>query len=85
MVICCGDLRIEMKKLIFTVLFAVIFAFKVFANNPPGGGCEPEDPNCLDPVPLDTGVIFLLIAGIVFGLKKIRDHKRELQNLQSAE
>ena len=74
-----------MKRILLTFIGIIIFAFSALSQDPPNGDCPPENTNCLDPAPLDTGVVFLLIAGTVFGLKKIRDHQRGLKNLQPAE
>ena len=46
---------------------------------PPGGGM---DPPCWPPpcVPADNGIIFLMIAGALYALKKYYDHKQKRSN-----
>ena len=74
-----------MKRILLTFIGIIIFTFSALSQDPPNGDCGPENTPCLDPVPLDTGVIFLILAGTVFGLKKIRDHQRGLKIFQAAE
>lgn len=65
-----------LKQLIFTVTF--IAAFSIFNNTfaagppgPPGGGGAPcWPPPC---VPIDGGISFLLVAGAIYGGKKVYD------------
>ena len=75
------------KKGIFLVFFLWMIGgmwSSVYAvdpcTDPYADGCG-GDPD----LPLDNEVWILIAAGALYGLKKIRDHKRELQNLQSAE
>lgn len=66
--------------LILVFLMITVISTSVYAQ------CPPIDPFCEDPdLPLDDGVIFLFIAGALFGIKKIRDNQRGLKNLQPAE
>lgn len=66
------------KHFIFTFLFfAVVSIFNsVFAGGPPGppggggGGAPCWPPPC---VPIDGGISFLLVAGAIYGGKKIND------------
>lgn len=66
-----------MKKLIF-ILFLSIFTFEMKAQGPPdpGGGGEP---GCFPPpcVPVDGGLSWLLIAGTLYGGKKVFDLSKE--------
>ena len=67
-----------------TIAFVFGVNFMSFAQPPGGappggqvpGGTGPPcwDPNC---VPIDGGIGFLIAAGAVMGVKKIRDHKRQ--------
>ena len=42
-----------------------------------GGGCDPlVDPAC---VPLDGGLSFLIAAGVGYGIKKVRDNRKQQQ------
>ena len=80
------------KRLVFLSLFCLVFQLVFFISTAKAQPCVPGDirPEC-DPegtnpdAPLDTGVILLLIAGTMFGLKKIRDNQRALKNLQPVE
>jgi hypothetical protein len=43
----------------------------------PGPGCDPlTDPLC---VPLDGGLSFLIAAGVGYGIKKVRDSRKQQQ------
>lgn len=63
-----------------TVLATDFNAFTQPPGGPPPGGQVPTgtDPPCWDPdcVPIDGGIGFLIAAGAVLGVKKIRDHKK---------
>ena len=76
------------KKLSFLIPFCLVFYLVFFIPVAKAQICPGPDPRCdeINPdAPLDTGVVFLLLAGTVFGLKKIRDHQRGLNTLQAAE
>lgn len=67
-----------LKQLIFTiVLIAAISSYNdVFAGGPPGPpGGGPGGPPCWPPpcVPIDGGISFLLVAGALYGGKKVYD------------
>ncbi len=70
------------KVLTITFMFGVNFmSFAQPPGGPPPGGQIPggTGPPCWDPncVPIDGGVGFLIAAGAVMGVKKIRDHKKQ--------
>ena len=46
---------------------------------PPFDGGDTNTPPCFDPecVPIDGGVGFLIAAGAVLGMKKIKNHKKQ--------
>ena len=80
------------KRLAFLTLFCLFFQLVFFIPAAKAQPCVAGDirPECdtegTNPdAPLDTGVILLLLAGTVYGLKKIRDHQRGLKILQAAE
>ena len=76
------------KRLSFLIPFCLIIHLLLFIPTAKAQVCPGPDPRCdeINPdAPLDSGVILLLIAGIVFGIKKIRDHQRALKILQAAE
>jgi hypothetical protein len=68
-----------MKKNIRTVikifLIIIIFCLPFLAMAQPSGpGCDPGiDPTC---VPIDGGLIFLILAALAYGIKKIRDERK---------
>ena len=69
-----------MKKLFFTLLTIVAFQFAAEAQPPnPGGGGGTSTPNCFPPpcVPIDGGLSWLLLAGTVYGGKKLYKAKKE--------
>lgn len=68
------------------LLFIVTCEFMAFTQGGPPGGPPPggqvptgTGPPCWDPncVPIDGGVGFLIAAGAVLGVKKIRDYKKQ--------
>lgn len=76
-----------MKKIfvLFVLFAAICFAQELKAQPPdPGGGGGGSTPDCFPPpcVPIDGGLSWLLIAGTVYGGKKLynanKEHKEEL-------
>ncbi len=76
-----------MKRRLLIFLTVILFLFNTaqaqIVPADPGGNCpegyvpvssSPDD-GCT-PVPLDSGVIFLLAAGAAFGIKKIRETEK---------
>lgn len=68
----------HLKKLIiaFTVS-AVLLATPFLAFSLPGDDCDPLDPAC----PIDGGLVALLAVGVGYGVKKVRDAKKESPDL----
>ena len=66
-----------MKKLLFTIFAMFILTF-VSNAQPPGPG-DGETPGCFPPpcVPIDGGLSWLLIAGTVYGGKKLYKANKE--------
>lgn len=64
-------------KSIFTILFLFVVNIIFSAPPPPPAG----SPGCWPPpcIPVDNGVIFLIIAGVIFGVKKIYDLRKKQQ------
>ena len=68
---------------LITLSFVLMMNVMAFAQPPggppPGGGGTGGDPPCWDPecVPIDGGIGFLIAAGAVLGVKKIRDYKKQ--------
>ena len=68
---------------IITLVFVLGVNFIAFTQPPggppPGGGTTGNTPPCWDPqcVPIDGGLGFLIAAGAVLGVKKIRDYKKQ--------
>jgi len=64
-------------KSIFTVLFLFVVNSIFSAPPPPPAG----SPACWPPpcIPIDNGVIFLILAGVILGLKKIYDLRKKKQ------
>lgn len=66
-----------MKRYCKTILVTGILLFAMnilpqisFAQDPPGGPTDPD-------APIDGGVSLLVAAGVGYGIKRVRDHKRE--------
>lgn len=60
---------IQNKKTFASILF-VLISFVCSAQGPPCPGCPPSGPQGLQ-LPIDNGVITLLIVGAIFGVYKI--------------
>ena len=70
------------KVLTLAFMFGVNFmAFCQPPGGPPPGGQVPggTGPPCWAPecIPIDGGIGFLIAAGAVLGVKKIKDHKKQ--------
>lgn len=68
-----------MKKAIFVVLLLTISTFSYnLQAQPPGPGGD-DAPTCFPPpcIPIDGGLSWLLIAGTVYGGKKLYKAKKE--------
>ena len=72
----------KLVKAIFLATLFVVLSSVSFAqppSGPPPGGAVPagNTPPCWDPqcVPVDGGLGFLLAAGALFGIRKLRGNK----------
>lgn len=74
-------MRITKLVLITIVLFLALSGIDVFAAGPPGPPGGGGGPSCWPPpcVPIDGGLSFLLIAGALYGGKKIYDISKEAE------
>jgi hypothetical protein len=64
-------------KSIFTLLFVLVVNVTFSAPPPPPGGGQPSCwPYC---VPIDKGLVFLIIAVVLYGGKKLYDYQKELK------
>lgn len=62
-------------KLTVSVVVMIIFCCLPSLVHAQGPGCDPlTDPTC---VPIDGGLSFLIAAGVGYGVKKIRDRKKD--------
>lgn len=70
-----------MKKILtlFILFLAIGFVYDLKAQPPNPGGGGDSKPNCFPPpcVPIDGGLSWLLIAGTVYGGKKLYNANRE--------
>ena len=62
-----------LKSILFISLFSI--ANPSWAQGPGDGGLAPTAPPATD-IPIDGGASLLLAGGVAFGLKKLRDRKR---------
>lgn len=74
----------HLKQLIFTVTLIAAFSScnNAFAGGPPGPpGGGPGGPPCWPPpcVPIDGGISFLLVAGAIYGGKKVYDISKKTE------
>jgi len=71
-----------MRKIFITFCLITIANFNSLLQAqppPPGGGGGDSNPGCFPPpcVPIDGGLSWLLIAGTVYGGKKLYNAKKE--------
>ena len=74
-----------MTKAIYTTIFIVVLTFfysgNGFAQGFPGDCSDPanNDPECNPDtsVPIDGGASILVAAGVAYGIKKIRDKRKQ--------
>jgi hypothetical protein len=67
-----------MKKIILTILFVAAVAIAGYCDNPP----PPFNPGDPSPIPVDGGISFLLASGAVYGIKKVRDLRKQKESGQ---
>ena len=74
-------MRITKLVLITIILFLALSGIDVFAAGPPGPPGGGGGPSCWPPpcVPIDGGLSFLLVAGALYGGKKIYDISKEAE------
>jgi hypothetical protein len=73
-----------MKKLLFTLCAMFLLTFVSNAQPPDPGGGGGSDPGCFPPpcIPIDGGLSWLLIAGTVYGGKKLyKANKKQKEEL----
>jgi hypothetical protein len=58
----------QMKRVVFVLLICLVM-FPLVLMAQPG---NPEDP----PIPIDGGLLYLLLGGIVLGVKKLMDMRK---------
>ena len=59
------------KKVLITALFFIMSSVLLAQTNPGGPPCDPTPGctfNCCTPVPIDSGLIVLLLAGLLIGI-----------------
>lgn len=68
-----------MKKYIFILLLAIIpfLAIEAQGNSGGRGGGRGDSPGVPPAIPIDGGLSVLLIAGGIYGAKKLRDYNRK--------
>ena len=67
-----------MRRLVFLVLI-IFVPMVIYAQTDPGG----FDDDVLDnPVPFDGGVSLLVAAGIGYGIKKVRDSRKNQKQVE---
>ncbi len=76
----------KIVKFIFVLLLfcSVFFGQEIFAAGPPGppgGGPGGGGPPCWPPpcVPIDGGISFLLVAGVLYGSKKVYEISKKAE------
>ncbi|WP_178988902.1 PID-CTERM protein-sorting domain-containing protein [Winogradskyella schleiferi] len=65
--------KIKFIKVISTVVivFAIVSTTNLYAQGPPGGATDTQDA-----IPLDGGLIALVIGAAAYGVKKLRDNNK---------
>ena len=67
------------KKLLFkticmiVTIFTMTFSTNLNAQGPPDGGTDVDDTTPSNSIPLDGGLVALLIGAAAFGIKKLRN------------
>ncbi len=62
------------KHILRAAATMILFCLPFLSHAQIDPGCDPADPTC---VPLDGGLAFLIAAGVGYGVKKVRDRRRE--------
>lgn len=73
-----------MKKLLFLIIFiTAVGGLNELSAQPPGPGGGGGDPACFPPpcVPIDGGLSWLLLAGTIYGGKKVFDLNKEKEEI----
>jgi hypothetical protein len=64
------------RKLLITTALLILMSSITFAQTNPGGPpCDPSPGctfNCCEPIPIDGGLVILLVAGLFFGAYVIK-------------
>ena len=70
-------------KSLLTVLFLFGLQFAYAAPAPPPSGGTTGGPGCWPPpcVPIDGGIVFLMVAAGLYGAKKIYDLRKKTENI----
>lgn len=73
-----------LKYLLVVSILMVTFTFLPVSGNAQEPGCDPDNMRCGDPdctfkvwCPIDNGLILLLAIGALYGVKKVRDARKE--------
>lgn len=71
------------SKLIISILMIIFFSspFSTYAQGIGSDPCDYQDP--MIPCPIDDGVIALLVIGVVYGMKKVKDFRKETSTTDS--
>lgn len=73
------------KKILLAIVLCLFTCGMVWADGDPEG--VPSDPttepdeNAVTSIPLDGGVSLLIAAGVAYGAKKYREHKKQTDNI----
>jgi hypothetical protein len=67
--------KISNKLKVIVLVMAIVFCLPMISE------AQPPDPGGAPDVPLDGGISLVLIAGGIIGAKKVRDSKKNKENI----
>ncbi len=67
---------LKKKVFFYRAIFFVIFSLYFGISEGYGWTPPPPPPNKTPPVPIDDGIVFLFLGGLIYGLYKIKKHNR---------
>ncbi len=68
------------KKILLAIVLCLFTCGMVWADNSVGDPTVPDE-NAVTSIPLDGGVSLLIAAGVAYGAKKYREHKKQTDNI----
>jgi hypothetical protein len=67
----------HVKTILTVTIVMIVLCFLPSLAN--AQACDPSDPNYPNCVPIDGGLSLLIAAGVGYGIKKVRDSRKQQQ------